>query len=192
MLFTDANQQITISSGGTPIVIPRATFLTLEPTYQLPEGVSSRYFDGHLHFLDGEAGQTLAGDYSGEAMRSFCLRIDSYKKTLGMSAGEPAPIPQIGDKSYKGLSDALRGTAAWSKVFLAMGTTLRCNAAGSLLLAAITSTHNDDDLKAGFLALLDAMASQVTAPEFTDEEHEQIREALRANNFDVDSIYPPT
>lgn len=190
MLFTDANDQITVSSGGTPIVIPKATFLTLEPSYKLPERATSRYFDGSFHFVDGEAGQALATDYSREEIQSFCLNVTAYKKSLGMPLGEPERTPQIGDKSYKGLADALRSTAAWGKVFQAMATTLRCNAAGSLLLVAITSTHNDDDLKAGFQALLDAMKNQASAPEFSEEEHEQIRTALENNGFEVAEFYP--
>lgn len=64
-----------------------------------------------------------------------------------------------------------------------MEATTRCNAAGTLIIGSF-SLQNENDLRAGWFALRDAMATQATAPKFTENELNYVKDALEASGFD--------
>jgi hypothetical protein len=86
---------------------------------------------------------------------------------------------------WQGLTNALRGSAAWGRAYAASEKTLKANSAFTLLLATLTATHALEDLVWAIAKLREAMVAIAAIGDFTAEELEEIAQALQTHGFDA-------
>jgi hypothetical protein len=95
----------------------------------------------------------------------------------------PEPTP-----NWLGLESALRNSAAWAHAYDQAEETVKANAAFTLLLNSLTSTHNEDDLRFAWLRLRELMQTQASLTDFSAEQLEFVTEALSDNGFDPEDF----
>jgi hypothetical protein len=97
----------------------------------------------------------------------------------------PAPEPT---PNWIGLESALRNSAAWAHAYDQAEETVKANAAFTLLLTSLTSTHNENDLRFAWLRLRELMQTQQTLTDFSAEQLLFVTEALSDNGFDPEDF----
>ncbi|MGJ3244925.1 MAG: hypothetical protein ACFE0I_02490 [Elainellaceae cyanobacterium] len=181
MKFQHTNNYVLLHDGKRSLRLHESKFKNLEPDYTLPSDVRVRYFDGNRHYvIDAEGNQSLAEDIPTSQLESYIGKIRQYRQTLP-EASKPESSP---DLNWSGLESSLRGSAAWSRVFQAMGNSTRAQASGTLILITLASTHVLRDLIYGFNSLRAAMQAQAGISDFSNDELDFVASALEANGFD--------
>ena len=184
-LFRDAGGAVKMQVADRYLDVDRWQFIKWEPDYSLPDGYIERSYDGDRHCLFTADSQELADDISSEQLDEYLSKIEDYRAMLP-SKTEAEPLADL--PSFIDLQAALRGTAAWSKMFGAMARSVRANAAGTLILTAIAGTQDRGDLIGGFRELLAAMDGQAGIAAFSDDEIKQIKDALISARFEPASF----
>lgn len=86
--------------------------------------------------------------------------------------------------AWQGLENALRRSTVWQKVAEASKVSVSCQFGFTLLLSALTATHNLDDLQYSVSVIREAL-SGLPVGDFTPSEIELINTYLVNNNFDI-------
>ena len=97
------------------------------------------------------------------------------------------PTPDAGP-DWGGLASTLRNSPAWAHAYDQAEETVKANAAFTLLLASLVSTHNEDDLRFAWLRLRELMQTQPTLTDFSEEQLLFVTEALSDNGFDPEDF----
>lgn len=152
----------------------------------IPNGWLIAEFDNH----DTE---NLYYDGSSIQLKPPKISANSYWSTQDMQWLEYEYTGDSGNSSiqqanYIGLMDSLRNTAVFAKAYDAGSKTIKANAAFSLLMTALTASRNLNDLRFSLAQLRDAMQSQASLSDFTDDELSFIKKALTDNGFSAEDF----
>lgn len=122
---------------------------------------------------------------------------EHFWKDNGWNLPEKVEVPVLPDapitESWGGLESALRGSTIYAKIYFAIsepeaatvaGLTkmMKANAAYTLLLNTITTTHAQPDFEFAIAQLREAMKTMKMG-DFAAEEIEWLNSTLKANNF---------
>lgn len=178
--FQDSNDEILIINGSDELRIPKSLFVTWEPNYSLPAGTITRYYDDRRHWISDGSSQSIAVDLTSEQMEGYINNLQSYKAR--MPATKPVPLP-VGE-DWQGLTDRLRGSALWQRAFMAAMQSIAANAAMTLMLASLTSTHSLQDLRFAFLTLRQVMQLTPALGDFSLQELDYLKTAMKECGFE--------
>lgn len=174
--FHDIDGNIILEDGVDQLMIPRSLFLKWEPEYTLPEGKTQRYYNGTEHWVEGQGSQKVAVDVDPEQLEEYIAKLKSYQQRM------PTPEP-VTAENWAGLESALRGSTAWSRAWDASTRSVRAQAAFTMLLVTLTTTHVKADLSFAWTELRRALQEQNSLTDFDEAELAEIEEALRLNHF---------
>lgn len=86
---------------------------------------------------------------------------------------------------WERLTDTLRGSAVWAKAFGSAMQSIAANAAMTLLLNSLTSTHSLQDLRFAFTTLRQVMLTTPGLADFSETELSFLRSTLTERGFDA-------
>lgn len=91
------------------------------------------------------------------------------------------------DHNWEALTNTLRQSSAWARVYGASTISLACNTAFTLLLTTLTKTNNLDDLR---FSLVQLRASLVETPlgDFNEEEIEFLKSSADYAGFNYSEL----
>lgn len=107
-----------------------------------------------------------------------------YEAALAATILPPPPQPpEQPEENWAGLESELRNSPVWARAFDAASRSVRANAAFTLVLTTLTTTHSLTDLRFGWEQLRACMREQASLSDFGVEELEFVRQALERCNF---------